>query len=251
MNQISVLLVGESWEKQIIETKGVDTFSYSVYEEGCEYIKNALDTGEFKFSHMPCHKVQDDFPLSAEELKEEFDCVIISDCGANTFLLPAKTFLQCSPTPNKLEILRQYVETGGGLCMAGGYLSFMGIEGKGHYRHSPVETALPVNFQSGDDRMETPQGIEAEFNCNHPVLSGIEGPLPAILGYNQAESVKKEADVLVSYNGDPILSVMEYGAGRSAAYASDIAPHWCPEEFCESDTYKKLWQNLTKWLANQ
>ncbi len=246
----SALLIGESWHMQIIETKGADTFSYATYEVGTQYIKDALTTGSIEFEHMPCHMVQESFPLSAEELKSKYDCVIISDCGANTFLLPAKTFLQCQPTPNKLEILKRYVEIGGGLCMVGGYMSFMGIEGKGRYNSTPIEEALPVNFQPNDDRVELPQGAELAFTKKeHPVLQGLPDTLPQILGYNRAGGVKSEAEVLLSYKGDPIISVMEYSLGRSIAYAMDLAPHWCPKEFCESDTYKRLWRNIVLWLS--
>ncbi len=250
--KISVLLVGESWQMQIVETKGADTFSYSTYEVGTAYIEAALSTDEIAFTHMPCHMVQEQFPDTAEELKNKYDCVIISDCGANTFLLPAKTFLQHEPTPNKLEILKKYVEIGGGLCMAGGYMSFMGIEGKGRYNDTPVEAALPVNFQKNDDRVELPQGVEMQLDPRkHKIFEGLGKSLPRILGYNRAAGVKDSAEVILEYNGDPVISVMEYGKGRSIGYAMDVAPHWCPKEFCESKIYKTLWTNIVKWLAQK
>lgn len=156
--KIKTLLIGESWMVHTVETKGFDQFSFDYYGEGTEYIKPVLSQGDFEFYHMPSHRVSYDFPDSAEGLKE-YDAIIISDVGANTFLLPVETFLQCNRTPNKLQIIKEYVENGGGLCMAGGYLSFMGIEGKGKYYGSVLEEVLPVNFQNCDDRMEHPEGL--------------------------------------------------------------------------------------------
>ena len=247
--KISVLLIGESWMTHITETKGADVFSYDTYETGTQYIREALSTDDIQFHHMPCHLVQTEFPDSAAELKKNYDVVVISDCGANTFLLPAKTFLHCQRTPNKLEILREFTETGGGLCMAGGYMSFMGIEGKGRYNNTPVEKALPVTFFPYDDRRELPQGVSVPADTQkHPILNGLSGSWGPILGYNRAVA-KENALVALSYEGDPILSLTEYGSGRSIAFACDCAPHWCPPELCQSDNYKILWRNIVRWLV--
>lgn len=245
----SVLLIGESWHTHIVEAKGADTFSYDTYQVATEHLEAVLNTDEIELSHMPCHLVAYDFPQSAEELKEKYDCVLISDCGANTFLLPEKTFLQYVPTPNKLEILRDYVKLGGGLCMVGGYLSFMGLEGKGRYNATPVEEALPVNFLTYDDRVELPQGVNFDVEPGmHAILAGLETVLPTVFGYNRAV-LKEEAEAIMTYKGDPIISLMNYGKGRSIAYAMDCAPHWCSPDFCASSAYKTLWRNVVKWLA--
>ena len=52
----------------------------------------------------------------------------LSDIGSNTFLLQNDTFYQLRIKPNALELIKEYVNNGGGLLMIGGYLSFMGIE---------------------------------------------------------------------------------------------------------------------------
>ena len=53
--------------------------------------------------------------------------IILSDIGSNTLLLPPEVFLEGKRVPNRLELLKEYVSQGGGLVMAGGYLSFQGI----------------------------------------------------------------------------------------------------------------------------
>ncbi len=249
MKKTSVLLIGESWAVHTVEAKGADVFTYDTYEVGTQYMQRALNTDDIEFHHMPCHMVQYEFPNSAAELLEKYDVILISDIGANTFLLPVKTFLHCQPTPNKLEILRDFVSIGGGVCMVGGYLSFMGMEGKGRYNNTPIEHALPVNFFPHDDRVELPQGAICGVDVKkHEILDGLDAKTPMIFGYNRA-TVKEDAQTVIAYEGDPILSVREYGKGRTAAYASDCGPHWCSLEFCESDFYKTMWNNIVKWLA--
>jgi uncharacterized membrane protein len=45
--------------------------------------------------------------------------------------------------------------------------------------------------------------------------------------------------------------VGEYGAGRSAAFTSDIAPHWAPPPFLGWDGYARLFDQLVRWLAGR
>lgn len=243
-----ILLIGESWMIHTMEVKGFDMFSFDRYETGIRYIKAALSSDETEFYHMPCHMVDAEFPDSVEGL-QKYDVIMLSDVGANTFLLGVETFLQGKRTKNKLELLKEYVLSGGGLCMVGGYLTFMGIEGKGKYHNTPIEEVLPVRFLTYDDREEHPEGVTAKKTADHPIMKNLPDQIHGFLGYNRA-AAKEEATVLLQYEKDPILSIAEYGKGRSAAFASDCAPHWSPEEFCGSETYRILWNNIVTWLAN-
>lgn len=248
--KISVLLIGESWMVHTMEAKGFDVFFADSYGEGIEYIKEALTTDEIEFQHMPCHRVAFDFPSSVEGLKK-YDVVLISDIGANTFLLPVETFLHSKVTQNKLQMLHDYVLQGGALCMIGGYLSFMGIEGKGRYHQTVLEKALPVDFLPYDDRREHPESVTVFIETStHKVLEGLPSKLTGILGYNKAMP-KKDAVVIATIEEDPFIALWEYGEGRSLTYATDCAPHWSTPEFCTSDAYKRLWQNIVKWLVKR
>jgi hypothetical protein len=65
-------------------------------------------------------------------------------------------------------------------------MSFQGINGAARYRGTPVEEVLPVELEAGDDRVEVPQGFLAAIVANdHPILSGIPGDWPPLLGYNR------------------------------------------------------------------
>ena len=138
---------------------------------------------------------------------------------------------------------------GGGLLMIGGYLSFAGIEGKARYHGTPVEAALPVLISSVDDRVECPQGVVPEpLATDHPVLRGVPGPWPAVLGYNRV-TAREGAEVVVSCGADPLVACCRHDRGRSAVFTSDCAPHWAPPEFLDRPGYRVLWPNLIRWLA--
>jgi uncharacterized membrane protein len=248
VHRIKVLFIGESWMVHIVEAKGFDTFTTDYYAVGIEYIQKALSGDNYEFIHLPCHLVERDFPKTQMEL-QSYDVVIISDVGANTFLLPVETFLQTKRTPNKLKMLQEYVINGGGLMMIGGYLSFMGIEGKGKYHGSYIEKVLPVDFLSHDDRMEHPEGIDIDIDVHaHEIFAGVPEKISGLLGYNRAKA-KAGSTVLAEFEGDPIISLAKFGKGRSIAYATDCAPHWCSLEFCGTEGYNRLHQNMVKWLA--
>ena len=180
---------------------------------------------------MPAHLVLEQFPSTMEQLSQ-YDVVMISEVGANTFYLHPQTFNNTRRTPNRLALLWEYVKEGGALGMFGGYMSFQGIEGKGKWAGSEIEECLPVNFSYYDDRAEHPEGICLQIDQNaHPILQEFPTQSPPLLGYNVAIA-KPEAQVLIQYQGDPMLCLMEYGKGCTFTWSSDCAPHWMPEEFC-------------------
>ncbi len=249
MDKIKVLFAGESWFFTTIETKGFDQFTIGGYETEIGRIKAFME-GYAEITHIPSHQVLQDFPTDVEELKK-YDVVIISDVGANTFLLHPDTFFRGKTTPNRLQAIADYVKQGGAFGMMGGYMTFMGFEGKGKWKGTPIEEILPVTMMQGDDREEHPEGIRITIeNKEHPVLNGLPKEWLPLLGYNKLFA-KEDADVVVSYKGDPILSLAECGEGRTFAWASDCAPHWMPAEFCESDCNKKLWENILDWVTKR
>ena len=139
------------------------------------------------------------------------------------------------------------VERGSGLLMIGGWESFHGAAAG--YHTSPLAEVLPVRMQASDDRVNAPQPCMVEKRIDHPILGGL--PLdhpPGIGGYNRVQP-KADADVLLSARhvsvevrrrddqgapehiftpGEqaPLLVVGRHGRGRTAAFTSDVAPHW-------------------------
>lgn len=245
-----VLVAGESWSVTSIHTKGFDSFTTVDYEEGGAALLGALDAGGFDVTYMPCHVAAKEFPWTLDELSS-YDVVLLSDIGANTFLLPAQTFIKGQKTTNRLAVLRDWVRAGGGLGMVGGYMSFQGIEAKANYRGTPLAEVLPVTLETGDDREESPEGVTAHLTGSHAITAGVDASFPPLLGYQRFVPTAS-ADVLAAFDDDaPLLVVDGVGSGRTLAYASDIGPHWAPEEFTDWDGFTTMWQQAVTWLAGK
>jgi uncharacterized membrane protein len=245
-----VLLAGESWVTTSIHTKGFDSFTTVSYHEGAGALLAALRAGGHDVGFMPNHVAATDFP-STEEALAAFDVVILSDIGSNTLLLHPDTFTRGRPTPNRLKLLREWVTNGGGLMMAGGYLSFQGFEGKANYHRTPIEEILPVDIDPYDDRVETPEGVRAHVvRSGHPVVAGLDQDWPILLGY-QHTTLKPDAELLATVEGDVMLAARQVGRGRTLAFTSDISPHWAPEEFMSWDGYGRLFAQAMTWLAGR
>lgn len=162
-----VLLIGESWFSYTIEVKGFDSYVHGGYEEGTRWIQEALARGGHEFVHLASHLVAEQLPHSLNE----FDLILLSDIGANTFLLAPETFVHGRVRTNPLAELADYCRQGGGLGMIGGYLSFAGFGGQAHYAGTPIEAVLPVSTSPGDDRVEVPEGITPTIELSgHPAL---------------------------------------------------------------------------------
>jgi uncharacterized membrane protein len=248
MSQLRVLLAGESWVSNSTHHKGWDFFSSTTYDTGCGYLQRALEGAGIAFTHLPNHLADSQFPNTLEGLAA-WHVILLSDIGANTLLLHPDTWLRGRPTPNRLKLLRDWVRQGGGLGMCGGYYSFAGIYGAARYQRTPVEEVLPVTIHPFDDRREVPEGAPVTVHQpEHPILNGITGEWPHLLGYNELV-VRPGAALLASVGEDPLLAVHTVGAGRTLAWASDIGPHWCPESFATWDGYAALWVNAVRWLA--
>ena len=243
-----VLLVGESWVSNSTHIKGFDFFSSSVYATGGDFLISALQARGIQVSHLPSHQAAKDFPLELGKL-QLFDVVILSDIGANTLLLPPETFLQGKRVPNRLELVKEYVLQGGGLAMAGSYLSFQGIYGAARYHRSPIEEVLPVSLLPTDDRVEKPEGVNPTvINESHFITAGTERVWPYLLGFNEVK-VKEGSELLVTVKDYPLLVVAGFGKGRSAAWTSDIGPHWCPKDFVDWTGYGEVWARIIRWLC--
>ncbi|MFF7276393.1 glutamine amidotransferase [Streptomyces griseorubiginosus] len=242
-----VLVVGESWFTHSVHQKGFDSFFTSEYVEGAQVFLDALRDRGHTVTYVPAHEIASRVPATAEGL-DAYDVVVISDVGANSFQLTPQTFAHSVPAPDRTELLRGYVERGGGLLMVGGYLTFTGIDAKARWGRTPLAAALPVTLHDRDDRVELPAGAAPRVLARHPVVDGLDATWPVLLGLNEV-AVRERAELLVECAGHPLLAVGDYGAGRSAAFTSDLAPHWAPPGFLDWQGYPELWDRLVRWLS--
>ncbi len=243
-----VLIAGESWTVHSIHQKGFDSFTTTEYAEGVGWLKAALETGGWQVDYQPAHVAAREFPSSVKAL-DVYNCVILSDVGANTLLIHPDTFSRFKSFPNRLNVVRDYVAKGGGLIMVGGYLSFQGIEAKARYHNTPIEEVLPVMMQAGDDRRETPQGIMPRVVLHdHPIVGGLPSHWPDLLGYNYI-TAKSGAQIIAQVGADPLIVAGKHQKGRAVAFASDCGPHWAPPSFIEWAGYTPLWRHMVAWAS--
>lgn len=103
--------------------------------------------------------------------------------------------------------------------------------------------------------MEIPEGCTPVVNAaDHPILAGIKGDWPYLLGVNEV-SVKEgpNVDLVLSLpemqRSLPLLATGMYGKGRTVAWTSDMSEHWLPPTFLAWDGYDKLFSNMVAWAA--
>lgn len=245
-----VLIAGESWTVHSIHQKGFDSFTTTEYAEGVRWLREALEGGGWTVDFMPSHIAARDFPATAESLGA-FDCVMLSDIGANTLLLHPDTFARSKVLPNRLNAIRDYVAAGGGLVMVGGYMTFQGIDGKAQYAGTAIEEALPVTLMRSDDRVEAPQGVTPEvIMAGHQIGAGLGSTWPHLLGYNRV-TARPTTEVVAKVGDDVLIAAGGFGKGRSVAFTSDCGPHWAPPGFVEWEGYAPLWNQIVNWTTGR
>ena len=204
-------------------------------------------------------------------------------------------------TPVLEHIVRRVTEDGCGLLMIGGWESYYGRLGE--YQNTPLAGILPVTIEKKDDRRNYPVSLLLHPVVSHPITDGFpwETP-PGIGGFNKFVP-KKDAELLLegvrfnltlrdqekSQGGTsnfaslmipsanparlslsvaelvPLLVVGKAGRGRTAAFASDVAPHWVGgfvdwgtkrvvqkigDGFIDvGDDYAHFWKNLVRWTG--
>ncbi|MEW8972923.1 MAG: glutamine amidotransferase [Tissierellaceae bacterium] len=247
---MKVLLAGESWVIHSTHIKGFDQFTETKYGEGGKWLIEALESAGMEVDYMPCHIAANDFPTTLEEM-QKYDVIILSDIGSNTLLLHEDVFGKGKRMPNRLQLIKEFVDNGGGFAMMGGYMTFQGIDGKGKYAHTAIADILPVKMMETDDRFEAPEGVYPTIvNHEHPILSGVSEEWPHFLGYNMLFEIDPK-NVIAKCNSHVFMAGMDYGKGRTFVFASDISPHWGSPKFLEWESYNTLFSNMAKWLAKK
>jgi uncharacterized membrane protein len=242
-----VLLAGESWISQATHFKGFDSFTSVTFHSGADGYIEALRGQGIDVEQMYAHDVPDRFPADLDALRA-YDVIILSDIGANSFLLPQDVWIHGQSRINRLKLITKWVHAGGGLMMAGGYLSFQGFQARANFASTPLADVLPVLMSDHDDRVETPEGAAPSLTLpDHPLAQAWLSQPPRLLGYNRV-SAKPDAHVVAEVGDDVLIATAEYGAGRSLVWTSDIGPHWCPIEFSAWEGFAPLMAAMVRWL---
>lgn len=250
---MNVLLAGETFAATTSVAVGGDVLTSATTVNGATAFNAALAAAGITVTQIGGDRCAAEFPDSLNALTR-YQGVIISDVGALTLLVTQDARAGRAGV-NRLEILRAYVEGGGGLMLAGGYMGFQGMFGTARFHDTPVEDVLPIRCLPYSDGMEVPQGLQvAVMEPSHAIFAGIDGPWPPILGMNKLTFRGDGSSRLLAtcqYRGTdwPLLSIRNHGRGRTVAWATDIGPHWLSQDFLGWPHYGKLMTNIIRWLA--
>lgn len=193
--------------------------------EAAGYLAGILTHFQVPFDYFSSYE-----PFDSGWLSRGYGAILLSDYPAGNF------------TPDQLQALAAKVKNGLGLLMIGGWESFSGLSGG--YTHTPLKEVLPVVMQDGDDRINSSSPCLIEKNADHPILEGLpfEEEVTGVGGYNVFRA-KQDSRTLLTLRPfqvrrknqqyhfaeketAPLLVLGSYGGGRTAAFASDVAPHW-------------------------
>jgi uncharacterized membrane protein len=252
---MKVLLAGETFPATISVAVGGQTITSTDWKNGALSFNAALASSGIEVTQIGGEHCGADFPRTSVELAD-FDAVILSDVDALTLLVTPDARAG-KIGPNRLEALKTYVESGGGLMLAGGYMGFQGMFGTARFSDTAVEDVLPVRCQKHSDGLEAPEGLQSSLiDASHEIFAGIDEPLPPILGFNKLEFRGGQSSRLLAvshYRGVdwPLLAVREYGKGRSVIWSTDIGPHWLSTDFLGWRHYGKLMANIVKWVSGK
>jgi uncharacterized membrane protein len=181
------------------------------------YLLGILGSLPITYKHIPPSQM-----LTASDFKHSWNVIILSDFSRKNLTLDAE------------RLLEKQVQNGTGLLMVGGWGSFSGPFGK--WKGSRVERLLPVLCRAQDDRLNFPGGAIVHQKAKHEMFKNFtfQHP-PVICGLNQIEPKKDSREILVvrEIDTDHLKLKREYpllvvsSRLKTAALATDLAPHWC------------------------
>ncbi len=188
------------------------------------YYLGVFNRMKARVTHAPSSKT-----LRASAVSSSIDAIILSD------------FSKKDLPPEAEKRIAERVNRGAGLMMVGGWGSFSGPFGK--WRGSVIEKLLPVLCSKNDDRINYPQGAYPVFNQPHSIIKGLSFLRPPMIcGLNRLAPKKQSISVLLAQplranaasklvlrleRKVPFLVVHSDQRLKTAALATDLAPHWC------------------------
>lgn len=191
------------------------------------YLAGLMTHFGWAFDYVPSH-----VPVSPELLQRRHSLLVLSDYPAARF------------NDELQQLAVQQVQRGMGLLMIGGWESFHGCDG--HWQNTPLGDALPVEIGRRDDRVNFPQPtlLTQVGEIGHPAIDGLpwNDEPPSVGGLNRVRAREGSETALVAVSHKvferdgqfvfqakksfPALVLGKQSRGRTAAFLSDVAPHW-------------------------
>jgi uncharacterized membrane protein len=258
------------WQHEYIDAvdKSILYLGDTTLQTAASYLAGIMAYYDIDFDYLPSDSKFDD-----SLLQNNYRAYIVSD-------YPAKNF-----SPAQLEKIAQKIEKGRGLLMIGGWESFTGANGE--YNNTVLKEVLPVIMTPTDDRVNCPQPCLVEKVCPHEITDSLvfDKIPPTIGGFNSFVAKPDTSTILCARrfevtkenedfkfiplkDSDPLLVLGSFSKGRTAALATDVAPHWvggfvdwgdqtvkaCAQKANEIEIgnwYARFFANLINWTAGQ
>ena len=163
------------------------------------------------------------------------------DAGSNNY----------QPLVDQMRAARVTVSTVGvGDDADQGFLSALARAGQGRFHFTDNPADIPDIFTRETLMATRALLVDQEFYpavaSDSPLLRGLSAT-PPIDGYIAVTPKERAEVVLVSPDGDPLLSAWQYGAGRAVAWTSDVGGRWT-NAWAGAPVTATLWGNILSWL---
>jgi uncharacterized membrane protein/Mg-chelatase subunit ChlD len=139
------------------------------------------------------------------------------------------------------------VGAGGG---ANPFLEQLARAGGGRFYAAANPSAIPDIFLKETQQVSGEQIVEEPFfpilTSTSPILRGIDGGFPQLLGYNGTTAKSAAQTVLVTARDDPLLAQWQYGLGRAVAWTSDSTGRWA-RSWVGWSGFSKVFSQMVGW----
>ena len=149
------------------------------------------------------------------------------------------------------EMIKDYVQAGGGLLLLGGYYSF----GKSRPADGRIlREIFPVELDGPWDLVEA-KNTRVKKAKSHAITEGLSfSGEPNILWYHSVKAKKNSKVILTIDDNKPLLVIGEYGKGRVVAFTGTILGIPSNKQsptLTEWSDYNKFILNICRWLLKR
>lgn len=129
-------------------------------------------------------------------------------------------------------------------------MSSLAEQCNGRYYYTDVSQGIPRIFAKEVYLSAKEYLVNEEFTpvivTNHEIISALSEGVPTLKGYIASTAKPTATQVLVSHKNDPILTIWQYGLGRTVAWNSDATGEWTGN-WASWDGYVQFWKNVVDY----
>src|SRR5271166_4559474 len=259
-NTLTRVLYVDNAKPRVLYMEGEPRWDYKFLRRAVEDDKNidlycVVRTTQNKLytqvpNDAPKGELKDGFPTKVDDLFT-YQGIILGSLEANYF------------TPAQQDLIQQFVDRrGGGLLFLGGRTSLA----DGGYQKAPFADLLPVRLPDSKNTFHRdPATVELTAAGRESLITRIEDnpdanverwkKLPYLMNFQDAGQPKPGAVVLVdavptSVGRLPLLTIQNYGRGRTAVFATAGSWRWQMLQPVSDKSHEMFYSQLLRWLVN-